>query len=93
MAVPANTFLDSYKDEVKQMKRHLLDYVKMLQTILHPEVPQFTGTTDTAQKKKTTLNITADGFPILPTPWRPEDYTKQESEDLMQNYLGQQYSM
>jgi hypothetical protein len=76
---PRPLFVDQYKHEVSQMKRHLLDYVKMLRATANPTVPlglhatanpiipPLLGTADRFQPIH--LQLTDDGFPILPYPF------------------------
>ena len=39
------------------------------------------------------LEMTSDGFPILPTPWNGSQYKIKELEEWFKLYIGQHYSM
>jgi len=36
--------------------------------------------------------ITEDGFPLVPVPWDPTPYSKQQLEELFSEYMTTQYS-
>jgi hypothetical protein len=102
MSAPARPFVNTYKDEVHEMKRLMLAYVKALRLSPNPGVPVPTGTspdsvvpagTSNQSAKFQSLPMTEAGFPILPVPWIPGNYTKDDLERLFTLYLGQHYSM
>ncbi|KAF8814119.1 hypothetical protein BYT27DRAFT_7250340 [Phlegmacium glaucopus] len=67
MSVTARSFVDTYKNEVTQMKRLLLEYIKTLRTLGNPMMPLPPGTSNEALQK-ITINMMNDGFPALPLP-------------------------
>ncbi|KAF8805954.1 hypothetical protein BYT27DRAFT_7257783 [Phlegmacium glaucopus] len=92
MSVSARSFLGTYKTEVTQMKRLIMEYVKTLQTIANPAIPPPPGTSNEVSRKMI-LPKSNEGFPVLPIPWPVEEYSKQDLEELFTLYVGQHYSM
>ena len=91
MGIPGKTFIATYKDEVQQMKHMALEYVKYLKTVM----TSATQVGIDGQPIPTTgfkLAVTEDGFPIVPVPWDPTAYSKQQLEELFSEYMTTQYS-
>jgi hypothetical protein len=88
MATPARPFLDTYHDQIKELKRNLMSYVKSLRA---SDLGSRSGTQ--CDITPTRLPMTNDGFPILPAPWKGSEYQKKELEEWFILYIGQHYSM
>src|SRR6202789_969315 len=83
MATPARPFLNTYNDAITELKCNFMSYVKALRA------------SDPASRSatETRLQMTNEGFPILPTPWKGSEYKKKELEQWFMLYVGQHYSM
>lgn len=91
MGVTSSTFLDTYPDEIQQMKLLMLKYVQTLRTWLEQgEVPFGIG--NNKHLPKTVLKMTDNGYPILPIPIPSSLWVKRDWEDLYTLYMGQHYS-
>jgi hypothetical protein len=88
MATPARSFIDTYNNEITELKRHFMGYVKALRASDIASRSAAQG--DSMQIR---LEMTSDGFPILPTPWKGSQYKKKELEEWFKLYVGQHYSM
>ena len=88
MATPARSFLDTYHDQIKELKRSFMSYVKSLHAS-----DLGSRSENQCDVTPTRLPVTNDGFPILPTPWKGSEYKKKELEEWFMLYVGQHYSM
>jgi hypothetical protein len=90
MGVPAASFLESYPDDVKNMKLSILNYVKALRTKKgQSDVPFGIGNDE--EQPKVVLDTTTDGYPILPRPLPSEKWSKRQWEHLFKTYVGRHY--
>lgn len=85
MGTPARSFLDTYQNQIMELKRNFMSYVKSLRAA---DIGSRSATVT-----QTRLQMTDDGFPILPTPWKGSQYKKKELEEWFILYVGQHYSM
>jgi hypothetical protein len=102
MGTRSRSFAKTHVEEVAQMKRLLMIYVKRLQTTLQgidseqltsalPGPPAPAVQPALALFSKTALPQTSNGFPILPTTW-PEKVRKDDLEAMFSSYMSQHYS-
>ncbi|KAM6491584.1 hypothetical protein JOM56_012976 [Amanita muscaria] len=92
--ITTSPFVDSYRNEVSHMKRLLMQYVKKVQSTANPLVPIApTPCRNEDDSKIISLNRTADGFPILPNPWKTGNYTKKQLDQLWSLYVNQHYKL
>jgi len=80
---PARSFLDMYHNNITELKRNFMIYIKGLRA---------TSATP-SDITPSRLQLTEDGFPILPVPWKGSEYKKKELEEWFKLYVGQHYSM
>src|SRR3979490_2402162 len=71
MGTPARSFLDTYQNQIMELKRNFMTYVKSLRAA---DIGSRSATVT-----QTRLQITDDGFPILPTPWKGTRYKKKRA--------------
>jgi hypothetical protein len=83
MTTPARSFLNTYHDNITELKRNFMSYVKALRA---------SGKSATQCDITPRLQMTKDGFPILPTLWKGSQYKKKELEEWFKIYVGQHYS-
>jgi hypothetical protein len=88
MATPAQSFLDTYHDQIKELKHSFMIYVKSL---CASDLSSKSG--NQCDVAPTRLLMTNDGCPILPAPWKGSEYKKKELEEWFMLYVGQHYSM
>src|ERR1700690_1334733 len=79
---PARPFLDMNHSNITEIKRNFMTYVKGLHA---------TSATP-SDVTPSRLQLTEDGFPILPAPWKGSEYKKKELEEWFKLYVGQHYS-
>jgi hypothetical protein len=79
---PARSFLDMYHNNITELKRNFMTYIKGLRA---------TSATP-SDVTPSRLQLTEDGFPILPSPWKGSEYKKKELEEWFKLYVGQHYS-
>lgn len=90
MRIPGKSFVASYTNEVQQMKRLALEYVKYLKRILTSATTVgIDGQPTVASGVK--MALTDDGFPIIPLPWDGTLHRKEELEELMSEYIAAHY--
>jgi hypothetical protein len=82
MATPARSFIDTYNNEITELKRHFMGYVKALRA--SDVASRSAAQGDSTQIR---LEMTSDGFPILPTPWKGSQYKKKELEEWFKLYV------
>ena len=78
LGVPAMPFDIMFPDKAKEMKRTVLDYIKILRNA-HFSSSQNTGDEITNGLQKNTLQIDESGFPVAP---RPQSWLKVKRDDL-----------
>ena len=83
MTTPARPFLDMYHNNITELKRNFMTYVKGLRA---------TSATP-SDVTPSRLQLTKDRFPILPALWKGSEYKKKELEEWFKLYVGQHYSM
>jgi hypothetical protein len=88
MATPGRSFIDTYNNQVTEMKRNFMSYVKLMRG---PIIGL--GPTTQCTQKPVQLAMTKNGFPTLPMAWDVSKYNKKELEQWFTLYLGQHYSM
>jgi hypothetical protein len=76
MATPARSFLDTYHDQIKELKHSFMSYVKSLHA---SDLGSRSG--NQCDVAPTRLPMTNNGFPILPAPWKGSEYKKKELEE------------
>lgn len=91
MGIPARPFMADNDDELQEIKRKFITYVKAL--TLSGDDCQGPIDSELPIKRKNALPLTADGYPILPVPWNGSQYKKRELEELFILYVSQHYSM
>jgi len=94
MCVSSASFLETYSEEVHNMKLSILKYVKALQTKQsHPDLFFSTGNDNGLGRAgpKIILEISPDGYPILPILLPSQSWNKQDWEQLFTMYMGQHY--
>jgi hypothetical protein len=75
MATPAQSFIDTYYNEITELKHHFMGYVKALRASDIASRSAVQG-----DSRQIQLVMTSNGFPILPTPWKNSLYKKKELE-------------
>src|ERR1700690_401686 len=78
---PAQSFLDMYHNNIMKLKRNFMTYIKGLRA---------TSATP-SDVTPSRLQVTEDGFPILPAAWKGSEYKKKELEVWFKLYVGQHY--
>lgn len=86
MGVPAKSLEDIYQDKAADMKRTMLEYIKMLRGIQN----QATG--PGPSHRPPTIELDADNYPIAPAPAMCEKLPKADLEYMYRTYLKQHYS-
>lgn len=90
MGIPLALFLDTYPDDVKNMKLSIMNYMKAVRTRqTHPKLP-FSISKNTGHPK-IDLQITPAGYPILPVPLPSGNWGKRDWENLFTMYMGKHY--
>ncbi|KAM6490263.1 hypothetical protein JOM56_014240 [Amanita muscaria] len=82
MSVAAQPFLEVYKDNVTNMKRQLMEYMRTLWPPANPIL-----------REAVIFNISEDGFPILPVSWDGLKHNKDKLEQYFKLYLSQHYKL
>ncbi|KAM6500775.1 hypothetical protein JOM56_003789 [Amanita muscaria] len=82
MSVAAQPFLEVYKDNVTNMKRQLMEYMRTLRPPANPIL-----------REAVIFNISEDGFPILPVSWDGLKHNKDKLEQYFKLYLSQHYKL
>ena len=90
LGVPAMPFNIMYPDKVKEMKRMVLDYIKVLRRT-HPDNSQDAGDAATNGFPRNMLQIDTTGFPVTPWPQSWAKVTKAELEPIYQLYMTCHY--
>jgi hypothetical protein len=91
MSLLTRPFIQTYEDDVKNMKRNLLAYMKTLRALADPNVLTF-PTPAMKKAEQVSVKMTPNGSPILPDLADIQSYNKQALEDLLALYLGHHYS-
>lgn len=95
MSVPLLVFfIDTYKDDIHNMKLLMLEYVIALQTKRDmPDVPFGTGTSHSNNQEgpKIVLETLCSGFSILPILLPFQTWNKHNWEQLFTTYMGWHY--
>jgi hypothetical protein len=92
MGVPATPFDVMYPDKAKEMKRMVLDYIKVLRRA-HFSNTQMAGDDITNGLQRDTLQIDESGFPLAPWPQSWIKVTKAEIEPIYRLYIARHYRM
>jgi hypothetical protein len=87
--VPGRSLVDTYSNEISQMKRCVVDYVKMLRATANPLMPVPLVT----EVQHIPLKIANDGFPYLESSFHQTKYKKKELEQGFYLYVGQHYKL
>jgi hypothetical protein len=93
LGVPANSFDLMFLDKAKEMKRMVLDYIKLLRRA-HFENNTHTQTTgeDISNGfERNRIQTDESGFPIAPRPLSWTKVTKVELEPLYRMYIARHY--
>jgi hypothetical protein len=90
LGVPANAFDVMYPDKAKEMKRNVLDYIKILRTA-HSNNSQSAGDNITNGIQRNTLKIDDSGYPLAPRPVSWTKVTKAELEPIYRLYMARHY--
>ena len=67
MSIPEQTFVDTHKDKVNEMKQLLMDYVKTLQQLKNRERNIVGNQLPDTESQRIQIKITEDGYPEIPT--------------------------
>jgi hypothetical protein len=91
LGVPATPFDIMYPDKAMEMKRSVLDYIKVLRSA-HMSNVQNAGEDITNGFRKNSLQVDDDtGFPIAPRPTLWSKVTKAELEPIYRLYITRHY--
>jgi hypothetical protein len=72
-----------------QIKRHLFDYVRSLQTSLN--AASGNSVDDIQDSDGASFTVNEEGFPVIPDSWGKTKVLKKDTESLLRNYLGTHY--
>ncbi len=87
LGAPAEPFEEQHQNQVTEMKRLVLLYVKGLQDMLNPG-----SHVDLTESAPTTKFEMESGFPKLPPSLNYSGWSKKQLEVLMRSYLSHHYS-
>ena len=89
MGVPAQPFVDMHKDKIDEIKRLLMAYIKNID-----QTANTSRTNPPAGLRPNDLKIqmTNEGYPLLPTTLDFQKLNKVELTDMMRIYLNAHYS-
>jgi hypothetical protein len=92
MGLQGRQFTEQYEDQVTEMKRIFLDFMKSKR--VKAQAGAGTGAdmepeADVVDQRK--IGMTEDGFPILPKDFLERDISKKECEAVLRDYLSQHY--
>jgi hypothetical protein len=90
LEVPAMPFDVMFPDKAKEMKRMMLDYIKILRRA-HAEGYQDAGEEIMNGIQRNTLQIDETGFPKAPRPISWLSVTRAELEPIYRLYITKQY--
>lgn len=85
LTVSAPRFEQLFTNQVMEMKRLVLQYIKKLQVRESAHGPAADS------NDKQTLGTNTEGFPVLPAAFKLEECTKKVLEELYRQYLSQHY--
>ena len=92
MGLKGQQFTDKHSEQVEEMKRSFLGFMKSARVRIND--PAFADTVsgaDADNSPHTYMKMTADGFPILPEMVLKPDLSKKVCEGLLRTYLTQHY--
>lgn len=90
LGVPAMPFDIMFPDKAKEMKRNVLEYIKVLR-VAHSTNSQNTGTENINGINKNTLKIDEAGFPLAPQPQSWTILKKDDLEPMYRLYMTRHY--
>lgn len=90
MGIPSAPFLETYPDDVKNLKLSILNYMKAVRAKKsHADI--LFGIGNDGRWPNLVLESTPDGFPIIPTPLPSDTWRKKDWEELFTMYMGRHY--
>jgi hypothetical protein len=90
MGVPATPFDIMFPDKAKEMKRMVLEYIKVLRRA-HFNITSGDDIANGLQRD--TLQIDESGFPLAPRPQSWTNVTKADLEPMYRLYIARHYRM
>ena len=90
LGVPAMPFDLMFPDKAKEMKRNVLEYIKVLRRA-HFNNTQNAGEEITKGIQRNTLQIDESGFPLAPRPQSWTKVTKADLEPIYRLYIARHY--
>jgi hypothetical protein len=102
MGLRGRQFTDKYENQVVEMKRSFLEFMKATRDRVSETETQAGTGADPGEiveagpepvnvSAATQVKMTADGFPILPKVVEERNLSKRECENLLRAYLNQHY--
>lgn len=88
--VPAMAFDMMYPDKAKEMKRVVLDYIKVLRST-YMEESQNSGDDEPNGFPRNAIRTDVSGFPLVPRPTAWEKVTKADLEPIYRLYMTKHY--
>jgi len=92
MGITGRKFIEKHKDQVLDMKRTFLEYMKAtrLESAGHPDQADKVDQADAAFEA-TQVRINEMGYPVIPNHVMGRQLTKSECEKMMRAYMNRHY--
>ena len=94
LSLRGQDFTDRYEDQVEEMKRSFLQFMKSMHTRISGNVGAdadvAAGAGAGAGADDQGVKVTSEGYPIIPKEVT-EQGSKKKAEDILRAYLGQHY--
>jgi hypothetical protein len=88
MGLPGRAFIHQHENQVVELKRHLLDFMKTTRSQLNSYAEP---NPDPEPTEVLDIKMTENGFPCLPKGMEGKELSKLQCEVLLRDYLSQHY--
>ena len=89
MGLTGRKFIDKHKDQVLEMKRTFLEYMKA--TRLESAERDVQADAELQHIRRTKLQMNHDGYPIIPKEVMERQISKVECQEIIREYMNRHY--